>query len=108
MRPARTFLSGYAPSQVVQNHHAMNLIVVDMKHSRGAKKRLVREAIPFDRFVRAGVIASKAGLSPECVGVLIRWNLMPFVEMKEIDDPKPGTKVYKRRPCPLEPRRPRD
>lgn len=62
----------------------------------GRRKRVL-EAIPQDKFVRACEIASKAGVSPEGVGVMIRWNLMPYVEMKEIDDPKPGTRVYKRR-----------
>lgn len=64
---------------------------------RAGRRMRVLEAIPRDRFVRACVIASRAGISPEGVGGLIRWNLMPYVEMKEIDDPKPGTRVYKRR-----------
>ena len=93
---------------MIQSHPAKNFIVVNMKHTRGDRKRLVREAIPYDRWVRAGKIASKSGISPRAVGIIIRWNLMPFVEMKEIDDPKPGTKVYKRRPYALEPIRPRD
>jgi len=88
---------------------APRIIVVNMKHTRGGRKRLVLEAIPRDRLVRAGEIASKVGISPRAVGIIIRWNLMPsHVEMKEIDDPKPGTKVYKRRPNALEPTRPRD
>jgi len=88
---------------------APRIIGVNMKHTRGDRKRLVLEAIPHDRWVRAGEIASKAGISPKAVGIIIRWNLMPsHVEMKEIDEPKPGTKVYKRRPCALEPTRPRD
>ena len=66
---------------------------------RMGRKKRVLEAIPRDRFVRSGEIASRAGVSPEGVGVTIRWNFMPYVEVKEIDDPKPGTKVYKRRPC---------
>ena len=62
------------------------------------RKDLILEAIPFDRFVRAGEIASKAGISLEGIGVTIRWNLLPYhVEAKVIDDPKPGTRVYKRR-----------
>lgn len=64
---------------------------------RAGRRKRVLEAIPRDRFVRACVIAAKAGIAPEGVGILIRWNLMPYVEVKEIDDPKPGTKVYKRR-----------
>ena len=101
-------LSDHALPQVVQSHRAKKFIVVDMKHTSGRKKMLVLEAIPYDRLVRAGEIASKTGISPRAVGIIIRWNLMPFVEMKEIDDPKPRTKVYKRRPNALEPTRPRD
>lgn len=67
------------------------------RKGRAGRRRRVLEAIPKDKFVRACEIASKAGMPPEGVGVLIRWNLMPYVEMKEIDDPKPGTRVYKRR-----------
>lgn len=64
---------------------------------RAGRTKRVLEAIPRDKFVRSGEIASRSGVSPQGVGVLIRWNLMPYVEVKEIDDPKPGTKVYKRR-----------
>jgi hypothetical protein len=80
-----------------------------MKQPRRGRKMLVLEAIPFDRWVRAGEIASKVGMSPAGVGSIISWHLTPsHVEMKEIDDPKPGTKVYKRRPCALEIKKPRD
>lgn len=70
--------------------------VAAKRSCRGKKKRIL-EAIPYDEFVRAGEIASKAEVSPETVGIFIRWNLMPLVEVMEIDEPKPGTRVYKRR-----------
>ena len=80
-----------------------------MRGRRGGRKRRILEAIPHDKFVRAGVIASKAGVSPEGVGVLISWNFIPaYVERKEIDDPKPGTYVYRRLPCTPKSKRKRD
>ena len=88
---------------------APRIIGVYMKYIRGGRKRVVLEAIPQDRWVRAGEIASKVGMSSIGVGSIISWHLMPsHVEMKEIDEPKPGTKVYKRRPCALEIKKPRD
>ncbi len=94
---------------MIQNHRAKNFIVVNMKHTRGGRKRLVLEAIPYDKWVRAGEIASKVGITPKAVGIIISWHLTPsHVEMKEIDDPKPGTKVYKRRPCASEIKKQRD
>ena len=69
-----------------------------MKRLKAGRTGLVLNAIPRDRFVGSGEIASKSGVSPQGVGVLIRWNLLPYVEVKEVDDPKPGTKVYRRRP----------
>jgi len=75
----------------------------------GERKILVLNAIPFDDFVRAGKISKETGLSPQAVGCIISKSLIPvYVEMKEISDPKPGTKTYKRRPTFHETRRPRD
>ncbi len=74
-----------------------NFIVVNMKYTRGGRKMLVLEAIPYDKWVSASEIASKIGLTPKCVGIIISWHLIPYhVEKREIDDPKPRTKVYKR------------
>ncbi len=59
---------------------------------------LVLEAIPYDRWVRAGEIASKVGLTPRCVGIIISWHLLPYhVEKKEVEGSKPRIKLYKRR-----------
>ena len=68
-----------------------------MKNTLGGRKRLILEAIPYDRWVRAGEIASKVGLTPRNVGIIISWHLLPYhVEKREVDDPLPRTNVYKR------------
>ena len=68
-----------------------------MKYTRGGRKRLVLEAIPYDRWVRAGEIASKVGLTPTSVGIIISWHLIPdHVEKREVEDSKPPSFVYKR------------
>ena len=59
---------------------------------------LVLEAIPYDKWVRAGEIASKIGLTPKGVGITISWHLLPYyVEKKVIEGSKPRIVVYKRR-----------
>ncbi len=76
---------------------AKKFIVVDMKYKRGGSKMLVLEAIPYDRWVRAGEIASKIGLTPKSVGILISWHLTPsHVEKKEVEGSTPRIYVYKR------------
>jgi len=73
-----------------------------MKYSRGARKRLVLEATPYDKWVRAGEIASDVGLTPRNVGIIINRYLIPsHIKKKEIDNPRSGTPVYKRLPFAL-------
>ena len=54
-----------------------NFIVVNMKYTRGGRKMLVLEAIPYDKWVSASEIASKVGLMPKCVGIITSWHLIP-------------------------------
>ena len=85
-------------------------MMINMKRKKiGERKQLILEAIPFDEWVSAQEIATKTGITPQAVGIIISKSLVPvFIERRETSERPEKTFDYKRRQIFLSPKRPRD
>jgi len=67
-----------------------------MKGKATSEERLILEATPRDRWVRANEIADNTGLTSQAVGSIIGYNLLQYIERKKFTDSSNRIFLYKR------------
>jgi len=67
-----------------------------MKGKATSKERLILEATPRDKWVRANEIADNTGLASQAVGSIIGYNLLQYIERKKFTDSSNRIFLYKR------------
>jgi len=67
-----------------------------MKGKYSLKNKLILEATPRDKWVKANEIAKKTGLTTPAVASIIGYNLLQFIERKKFPDSGNRIFLYKR------------